>query len=245
MRILFCDCDGVINAGWAVNKPEYKRNGVLFAIPQKLKYVQEILERGNAKLVMSSTWRNGYFDLQKGLQTRDSDDYIAMRDKFSEYGIEIFGHTPLTNGSTNRRGKEISMWLDAWDGEPIESYCLLDDLNGCFLRSHSGHLVRTSFAIGLLPKHVELAVKLLNKPLSGDKKEAIPEPATMVHYSWSEDGEVELCERMEDTLLEDTVCDHCEQKMKAGEKAVFLFSLDDGTEYALHPDCAKKGCFPS
>lgn len=210
----------------------------------KLELLKQIVERTGAKLVLSSTWRHGYYDLQNGINSVDASDYIALRDKFAEFGLEFIGHTPITNGSMNRRGEEIDMWLKAWDGEPIESICLLDDLNGCYLRPYSGRLVRTSASKGLLPKHVELAVKLLNKPLSGDKKEALPEPAEIVHYQWISDEEVELCEKIEDNLLEDTVCYHCDRKMTMGEPAVFLFSIDDGAEYTICPECAKKACTP-
>lgn len=245
MRILFIDIDGVCNAGWAANRPEYKRNGFLFVIPQKLELLRRIVDVTDAKLVMSSTWRYGYYDLQNGIKSRDADDYIALVEKFAEYGLEFIGHTPITNGSMNRRGEEIDMWLKSWDGEPVESYAILDDLNGCYLRPHSGRLVRTSFMEGLLPKHVELAVKLLNKPLSGENQDVLAEPAILCTYSWSEDGEIELCTQTEDVLTEDMVCDYCNQNMKAGEKVVFLFSVDDNSEYALHPECVKEGCSPA
>lgn len=74
-----------------------------------------------------------------------------------------------------------------------------------------------------------------------DEKE---KPATLCTYSWSEDGEIELCTQTEDFLKEDTVCDYCDNNIKAGEKTVFLFSIDDSSEYVLHSECAKKGCSP-
>ena len=245
IKVLFTDVDGVVNAGWAANKPEYKRNGALFVIPQKLELLQRIVEQTDTKLILSSTWRFGYYDLQKGIKSRDADDYLALVEKFQEYGLEFFSHTPVLNESLNHRGEEIDLWLKTWDGEPIESYAIVDDLNGCFLRPHSGRLVRTSFSEGLLPKHVDRIIELLNKPLAGEETENNAEPETMVSYSWSEDGLIELCRQMEDTLMEDTVCDYCDQPMKAGEQAVFLLSMEDGDEYTLHPECARRGCSPA
>lgn len=243
MKIIFTDIDGVCNASFT--KIFLVPTGTIFVMDSKLELLKQLVDRTGAKLVLSSTWRHGFYDLQNGINSVDASDYIALRDKFAEFGLEFIGHTPITNGGMNRRGEEIDMWLKSWDGEPIESLVVLDDLNGCYLRPYSGRLVRTSFSKGLMQKHVDLAVKILNKPLAGEIKEAPAEPATLVNYSWSEDGEVELCEKMEDILQEDKACDYCDQKMKAGEKAVFLFSIDDGAEYALHPECAKKSCNPA
>lgn len=241
MRILFIDIDGVCNAGWAANRPEYKRNGLLFVIPQKLEYVREILERGNAKLVMSSTWRYGYYDLQNGIKSRNADDYLALRDAFAEHGMEFIGHTPITDGGMCRRGKEIDLWLKAWKGEPIESFCVIDDLNGRYLRPHAGRLVRTSLTTGLLPKHVDLAVQILEKPLDKNRPE---EPEKKCLYYWTEDGIPELCERQEYTLTEEEWCYHCDRKLPEGERVIGLLA-EDGDEYVLCPECAKKACSPA
>lgn len=238
MRILFVDIDGVCNAGWAANKPEYKRNGFLFIIPQKLEFVRKIVDLTNAKLVLSSTWRYGYYDLQKGIKSRDAEDYLALRDAFAEHGMEFIGHTPVTDRGMNRRGEEIDMWLKNWDGETIESMAILDDLNGRYLRPYAGRLVRTSFTKGLLPKHVEIAIKILEKPLDKNKPE---EPAKMCRYYWTEDGVPELCEMQEYTLTEEDRCYHCDQELPEEKKVIGLLA-EDGDEYVLCPECAAKSC---
>ena len=63
-----------------------------------------------------------------------------------------------------------------------------------------------------------------------------------VDYQWSQDGVIERCELMEDTLKEEMPCYHCDRKMEAGEKVAFLFPIENDEEYALHPECAKKAC---
>lgn len=170
MKVTFIDIDGVCNAGWAANRPEYKRNGILFVIPQKLELLRKIVDASDTKLVLSSTWRQGYYDLQNGIKSRDADDYIALVEKFAEYGLEFLGHTPISNGGMNHRGEEIDMWLKSWDREPVESFTILDDLNGRYLRPHSNRLVRTSFTQGLMQKHVDMAIKILEKPLEVKEK---------------------------------------------------------------------------
>lgn len=169
LKVLFLDIDGVLNTSFT---KIFLRKDLIFIEDSKLELLKQIVERTGTKLVLSSTWRHGYYDLENNVDSVDASDYTALRDKFVEHGLEFFSHTPITNGAMDCRGEEIDTWMKSWDGETIESICLLDDLNGCYLRPYSGQLVRTSIQKGLLPKHVELAVKILNKPLkfSSDKK---------------------------------------------------------------------------
>lgn len=241
MKLIFLDVDGVLNASFT----KETLYGFVFVVDSKLELLKQLIDQTEAKVVLSSTWRQGWKDLDEGLDTIDSKFFVGLRDKLLEHGIELLDYTPITDGGMNRRGEEIDMWLKDWKGEPIESMVILDDLNGRYLRPYAGRLVRTSIAQGLLQKHVDLAVKILEKPLNNSKPEAPAEPPTMVHYSWSEDGEIELCEQLEDILTEDTVCDYCDNHIKAGEKAVLLFSVEDGDEYTIHPECAKKACSPA
>ncbi len=240
MKIIGLDVDGVLNATFT----KERLDGFIFVSDCKLELLKQLIDRSNARVLLTSTWRQGWADMDAGLNTRDVNHFIALRDKLLEYGIELLDYTPITNGAMNRRGEEIDMWLKAWKGEPIESLVLLDDLNGCYLRPYSNRLVRTSFQKGLLQKHVDLAMKILEKPFSMNIEKVPEEPVCMVRYQWTEDGDNELCEKREDNLLEDAICYHCNQKMKAGEKADFLFSIDDGAEYTICPDCAKKACTP-
>lgn len=44
-------------------------------------------------------------------------------------------------------------------------------MNGRYLRPHSSRLVRTSMTKGLTQKHINMAIKILNTPLSTNIKE--------------------------------------------------------------------------
>lgn len=237
MKLIALDIDGVLNASFT----KERLDGFIFVSDCKIELLKQLVDRTGAKVLLTSTWRHGWADLDAGLDTRDAKHFVALRDKLLEFGIELMDYTPITNGAMNHRGEEIDMWMKSWEGEPIESMVLLDDLNGCYLRPYSSRLVRMSFTKGLLQKHVDLAVKMLNKPLENRKPEEPAKPATIVSYQWTTDGEAEICEKIEDVLLEEEVCYHCECKMQAGEKAVFLFS-QDGDEYTLCPECAEKAC---
>lgn len=60
-----------------------------------------------------------------------------------------------------------------------------------------------------------------------------------VHYQWSEDGEIELCECETVMVKEETLCYHCDLAIRAREMAVKL-TASDGDIYILHPVCAEK-----
>lgn len=237
MKLIALDVDGVLNATFT----KERLDGFIFVSDCKLELLKQLIDRTGARVLLTSTWRQGWADMDTGLNTRDVKHFIALRDKLLEFGIELMDYTPITNVGTNRRGEEIDMWMKDWKGEPIESLVILDDLNGVYLRPYSNRLVRTSFTKGLLQKHVDLAVKILNKPLNNSKKEEPALPPTIVRYSWTEDGVPELCEMMEDTLSDEDVCYHCDCTLQEGQQVVVLISKN-GDEYTLCPECAKKAC---
>lgn len=135
---------------------------------EKIELLKQLADRTGAKIVLSSTWRYGwaYMDTRipenDAFRQREIRHFLALQEKLREFGLEFLDRTPVS--TEDDRGKEIDEWLRKWEGEPVESFVILDDLNGKYLRPHAGRLVRTSITKGLLQKHVELAVKILEKP---------------------------------------------------------------------------------
>ncbi len=84
--------------------------------------------------------------------------FDALCAKLREFNLELLDYTD----DFGPRGQEISAWLDAWNGEPIESYVILDDMSGRELRPHSRYLVQTSLCSGMNEKHVRRAIEILN-----------------------------------------------------------------------------------
>ena len=165
MKVIFLDIDGVLNHTGCKEK---LKSGCYFVAEYKMALLKKLVEETGAKIVLSSSWRIGWFDLENGIRSHNANDFIALREKFAEYGLEFLGYTPFK--SVKGRGEEIDLWLRAWEGEPVESFVILDDMNGRYLRPYAGRLVRTSFTTGLLPKHVELAKKILEKPVAVEKR---------------------------------------------------------------------------
>lgn len=161
MKVIFLDVDGVLNSiGW-MEKNKGKLHGNTEIDPSKVKLLKQIIDKTEAKVVLSSTWRN--IDGSDGEPRHPMYDYLL--EELGKCGIEIFSRTPLINDD---RPKEIKAWLDETSFE-IEKFISLDDdfgekdyrKQGIF-----GRLVRTQFWDtngGLNQENVEQSIKLLNE----------------------------------------------------------------------------------
>lgn len=112
-------------------------------------------------MVLSSTWRIGWFDRDYGLHGRNVEDFTRLEEKLRENGITFISRTPRL--ASGYRGEEIKTWLDNWKGESVESFVIIDD--DADMRPFMSRLVQTSFNKGLQPKNVKKAIEMLN----GDK----------------------------------------------------------------------------
>lgn len=157
MKVIFLDIDGVLNNSYT----EEKIDQYIFVEDRKIELLKRLMDNTGAKIVLTSTWRHGWPELKEGKMTQDVKLFLALQNKLLEFDIEILDYTPITNGAMNKRGEEIDAWLKEWQGEAVESFVILDDLSGVYLRPHSKYLVQTSFMKGLEEKHIYLAEKIL------------------------------------------------------------------------------------
>ena len=134
MKICFLDIDGVLN--YIGCKSKLRK--MYFVDDEKLKLLKQLIDKTGAKIVLSSTWRFGWRDIDEGKDSIDVKDFIALRDKCLEFGIEFLDYTPVYY---YYRGEEIDFWLKDWKGEPIESFVILDD--GVDMEPYLDHLVHT------------------------------------------------------------------------------------------------------
>lgn len=154
MRVIFLDIDGVLN----FNGCRDKIGGIYFVNDNKIKLLKEIIDRTDAKIVLSSTWRFGWFDRDYGMNTVHAEDFTKLQEKLKEFGIEFLSRTPRTQ--EGHRGNEIKQWLDKWNGEVVDKFIIIDDDSD--MKPYMNRLVQTSFEHGLTQKDVERAVKMLN-----------------------------------------------------------------------------------
>lgn len=157
MKIIFLDIDGVLNGygfgdylGWklvCLFKNKYIKNlyrritdpcGVH---ESKVKRLSKIIRKTNAKVVMSSSWRHGWW---KCPYEDMFSDQKKLTDLFKKYNIEVIDITP--NSVNGKRDAEILQWLSKHEDE-VENFIILDDENS-FLRAFDNdeRFIQTSSA---------------------------------------------------------------------------------------------------
>ena len=160
-KIIFLDIDGVLNV-LCENKDEY---GCIFheQFVDNLKY---IIDETDAKIVISSSWRDSGLDIMKELW------------KFRNLPGEVIDITPTVLETADYfdiefydlvdRGYEIQQWLDT---NNVLSYVIIDDIND-MLPTQKDFFVRTlnpfhsdslSGGYGLTKECAKRAIEILNE----------------------------------------------------------------------------------
>jgi hypothetical protein len=184
IKIIFLDVDGVLNG---YNKWTYRiisiskllhipvrviRNTLkIFEVKEKyVKRLSKIVKRTGAKIVMSSSWRFGYWNTPHEEKCRDQK---RLHDLLSKYNLEVIDITP--NSANGKREDEINQWLKQTQ-LTVDKFAILDD-ESFDLQSFVGkELVKTSEVTegdmiqglayedtGLKRKHVKQAIRILNE----------------------------------------------------------------------------------
>ena len=140
-NILFTDFDGVITtykSGWHIE-------------PEKVKHIEEILEKTNAKIVVTSSWKIGCKDVEMFINK-----YFQNTDSlFAKSIIDI------TDSMGQSRGDEIQDWLNAHKDE-VEEYVILDD--DCdMLTEQLFHFIQTDTYEGITEREVKMAIQLFTR----------------------------------------------------------------------------------
>lgn len=186
-KIIFLDIDGVLNGynrwnlfGWKlVSKSKcryleklYARYTNPFGIHKsKVKRLAKIVKATGAKVVMSSSWRYGWWNKPYDKQDKDQK---RLTDLLNKYNIEIIDITPTLK--SGHRGEEIKTWLCNHKCH-VRSFIILDDENSDMSPfDKSPRFIQTSDVAdgvlikgyanenaGLKNKHISRAIKELNK----------------------------------------------------------------------------------
>jgi len=142
-RVIFLDIDGVL-------APIRRWDRYDDLDPACIQVLNEIVVRGGADVVVSSTWR----------YSRTVADLQAVLDAQGFTG-RVVDTTPIGTGGAER-GEEIAAWLAEHD---VSGYVIIDDhVDMGALRRH---LVLTHPAHGLRPADAVRALETLMRPLTG------------------------------------------------------------------------------
>jgi hypothetical protein len=169
MKVIFLDFDGVLNPlhymhmlgkMWRESNGQIKSQdefGHLF-FQQNIDALNHILEKTNAKIVVSSTWRlSGVKVLSDMFFERN------MNLAYSEFFDITPDHAQLTKSGLwigDERGYEIQAWLDAHP--EVTNYVIIDDQSD-MLPSQMNNFVKVNQWYGLTIEDAENAIKILNK----------------------------------------------------------------------------------
>jgi len=169
MKIIFLDIDGVLNS-----KNSMRRAGKCIfndnPDPIHIKWLNYIIEKTGAVVVISSVWRKNC-----------SSSYIWRLLALLGFKGEVQGSTPSTG---DIRGNEIRCWIDRYNNgkdwhltdrdkklEPIESFVILDD--DADMGNFANRLVQCENENGLTKKEAEKAIKILNNDVISNKNEVV------------------------------------------------------------------------
>ena len=108
MKVIFLDIDGVLNN----TSTEETFEDYYFVEDEKVELLKQLVTRTNAKLVLSSTWREGWYAREHIENPSKSFQsairlFEALEKKLSEYDLELLSYTE----DFGTRGQEIDLWL--------------------------------------------------------------------------------------------------------------------------------------
>ena len=161
-RVLFLDINGVLDSpAWYKRENDriFAQTGVRKPLvdvldPTSIKLLDNIIERTNASIVITSAWREHY-----GL-----DGTVArLEDAGFNYLEHVIGCTGNVHEGQSGRGKEVLEWLEQRPG--ITHWCVVDDYRFDIPKSNkfdfSNRIQITNGAIGLTARDVEIIVRVL------------------------------------------------------------------------------------
>lgn len=140
MRVIFLDIDGCLNCQTTTQRDR----GYIGIDPYKAAMFSSMVERVNAKVVLSSTWR------------LNEHSRMEVRQRVCDF-IDVTPHMPISYSEVEKRGLssavelrergyEIKTWLDAHP--EVTSYAIIDD-DSDMLPEQLPHFFKTTWAEGL------------------------------------------------------------------------------------------------
>lgn len=171
MNIIFLDVDGVLNSiayfKWLneSGNPLHKNNKYIEISDYHLQMLAKIYHTCNAKIVLSSTWRE--LDCTDNKSCKEMYKYLT--DELARYNMFIFDKTPVI---VQNRPLEIKTWLDnRVDKNEIRFVSLDDDFSKDEYDEYGigEYLVKTEFFCkdisdsGLQQEHVDKAIEILGR----------------------------------------------------------------------------------
>jgi hypothetical protein len=146
-----------------------KHHDIFDVKTRRVKLLSKIIKKTGAKVVLSSSWRHGWYRPYE----EKGDRQKTLHDKLLKYNIEVIGITDTVQCGKyfSHRESEIRKWLSEHTDQ-VNGFVILDDEQSDLQGFIGKELVKTSETedikgawyenTGLKRKHVKQAIKILN-----------------------------------------------------------------------------------
>ena len=165
MKVVFCDFDGVLNCAKSTSRAPFPDLNVWYVglDSNKLRNLVKIIQETNAKIVLTTTWREHY-EIGAYKQMDPVGKYI--NNKFRMFNLKIYDK--IIDGKRFNRGKGVKIWLE--QHPEVTDFVILDDEDmGYFWVDYKGyepHFVKTLWdGHGLTENCANAAIRILNGEL--------------------------------------------------------------------------------
>lgn len=166
VKYIFLDIDGVLNSEHTLDDRSNSNASII--CDQYLENLRNIVEKTDAKLVLSSSWRV-YFD--KDIDNPINIFGITLLHTLSKHNLKLHAATPFVKGPfSSERGLEIKSYIEKHN---ITNYIVIDDEEFSDFKTHldMSRFVQTTFGDetttieteGLNKNVAEKAIEILNK----------------------------------------------------------------------------------
>lgn len=166
-KYIFLDIDGVLNSEHTWDENGDQQSASIIS-DQYLKNLQKIVEKTDAKLILSSSWRV-YFGENINDPRHIMGIYLVT--VLAKHNLKLHDMTPFVKGKfSNERGLEIKTYIDQ---HKITDYVIIDDEEFSDFKKHidMSRFIQTKFGDettnieteGLNTKVAEKVIKILNK----------------------------------------------------------------------------------
>lgn len=156
MKVIFLDVDGVLNSTYSDSISTGEKGWMWDTVSEyHLEKLKRIVDKTDAKIVLSSSWRV-YHPLLTGDGEITDELLKILVHKLDIFGLSIYDVTPELR--LQIRGNEIKQWLD--NHSEVEKYVIIDDEYD-FRYEQEPFVIRTTMTNGLTDELSDLAISLL------------------------------------------------------------------------------------
>lgn len=150
MNVIFLDVDGVLNNRYTTLRT---LTGFPFVDDYLVQRIARIVQKTNAQIVLSSTWR---LDWHQEDESLNGSDFVELRDVLGQNGLEIFDRTG--EEIPFEREREIQEYLNSHS--EITNFVIIDDLD--LEEYFPNHCIWANPSLGITSQQVLEAINILN-----------------------------------------------------------------------------------